>query len=80
MEALLTGQRPADVLKMTRADISDGALHVRQNKTGKRIAIEITGELAEVIERILAKPAKTTHLVINDDGGPTFTMGIALPV
>ena len=33
--ALLTGQRPADVLKLTRADIRDGALHLKQNKTGK---------------------------------------------
>ena len=41
--ALLTGQRPADVLKLTRADIRDGALPLNQNKTGKKLAIEITG-------------------------------------
>lgn len=49
--ALLTGQRPADVLKLTRADIRDSALHLKQNKTGQKLAIEITGELAQVIER-----------------------------
>jgi integrase len=32
--ALLTGQRPADVLKFKRTDIRDGALWIIQNKTG----------------------------------------------
>ncbi|CAG4883717.1 Integrase [Georgfuchsia toluolica] len=68
--ALLTGQRPADVLKMTRTDIDDGALHIRQNKTGKRIAIEISGELETVIARIVARPGKSASLVIDDDGEP----------
>ena len=53
--ALLTGQRPADVLKSKRTDIRDGALWVVQNKTGARLGIEITGELAQVITRINAR-------------------------
>ena len=68
--ALLTGQRPADVLKMTRADISDGALHVRQNKTGKRLAIELSGELAKIVERITAKTARSGQLVVDGNGQP----------
>ncbi|MBP7393653.1 MAG: hypothetical protein KA945_07430 [Zoogloea sp.] len=56
--ALLTGQRPADVLKLTRADIRDSALHLKQDKTGKKLAIEITRELANVIDRITSRPAK----------------------
>lgn len=43
--ALLTGQRPADVLKLKRTDIRDGALWIVQNKTGQRLGIEITDEL-----------------------------------
>lgn len=35
--ALLTGQRPADVLKLKRTDIRDGALWIVQNKTGQRL-------------------------------------------
>ena len=54
--ALLTGQRPADVLKIERAHILDGALFVAQNKTGAKRAIEVVGELAQVIERINARP------------------------
>ena len=42
--ALLTGQRPADVLKMKREHIRDGALFVVQNKTGVKCAIEIVGD------------------------------------
>jgi integrase len=54
--ALLTGQRPADVLKIRRADILDGALWVTQNKTGARLGIEVTGELAAVVARISERP------------------------
>ncbi|WP_255423353.1 integrase [Undibacterium sp. CY21W] len=54
--ALCTGQRPADVLKFNVTDIADGSLSLTQNKTGKKLRIAIEGELAEVIDRILAKP------------------------
>lgn len=72
--ALLTGQRPADVLKFTRADIHEGALHLQQNKTGKKLAIEITGELAQVIERIISRPAKIKSAwLIHDERGQPLT-------
>ncbi len=67
--ALLTAQRPADVLKLTRADIRDGALHLKQNKTGKKLAIEITGELAQVIDRTATSPV----LKISDYAKNTYT-------
>ncbi len=47
--ALLTGQRPADVLKIERRDIRDGALWITQNKTGAKRLIELSGELANLI-------------------------------
>ena len=50
--AYLTGQRPADVRRMNLADIKDGALEVRQGKTGALVRIAVEGELAEVIARI----------------------------
>ena len=53
--ALLTGQRPADVLKLKRSDIRDGALWVMQHKTGARLGIALIGELTAVIERIAAR-------------------------
>lgn len=70
--ALLTGQRPADVLKIRLADIRDGALWVVQNKTGARLGIEITGELAAVIDRIITRPRKAigAFLIQDEDGQP----------
>ena len=76
--ALLTGQRPADVLKIQRGDIHDGALWIVQNKTGAKRAIEVTGELAALIERINAQPReRLSAWLIQDDGGQplgTFAM------
>lgn len=70
--ALLTGQRPADVLKIKHSDIRDGALWVVQNKTGMRLGIEITGELAAVIARINERPTKgdSDFLIKNENGHP----------
>lgn len=70
--ALLTGQRPADVLKIRRADIRDGALWIVQNKTGARLGIEVTGELAAVIDRIKQRPSKaiSAYLIQDENGQP----------
>ena len=70
--ALLTGQRPADVLKIQCADIRDGALFVAQNKTGAKRAIEIVGELAALIERIKGRKRErqSTYLIQDDNGRP----------
>ena len=63
----LTGQRPADVLKMRLSDIRDGALEVAQNKTKKklRILLEVAGvqtELGNVIERIKGRQRKVASM------------------
>lgn len=70
--ALLTGQRPADVLKLKRTDIRDGALWVVQNKTGTRIGIEVIGELATLLDRINARPRRaiSAFLIQDEDGQP----------
>lgn len=68
--AYLTGQRPADVLKLSRDDIKDGALIVRQNKTGKLLRIAIEGQLADVVARISAKYAKSRRLLAMANGDP----------
>ena len=53
--ALLTGQRPADLLKFNRSDIRDGNLCLTQNKTSKQLRIAIEGKLQALIERILSR-------------------------
>jgi integrase len=62
--AYLVGQRPADSLKITRADVKEGAVWVRQNKTGAKLRVAIEGQLEVVINRIQARNAaeKVTSL------------------
>ena len=66
----LTGQRPADVLKMAEKDIRDGALEVKQNKTHKRLRILIDNvdgtrtELGNLLDRIRARPRKVRSLFL----------------
>ena len=76
--ALLTSQRPADVLKIMRADIRDGAIFVAQNKTGAKRAIEIVGELAEVVARIWNRPRvrQSAYLIQDDDGKPLSLLAL----
>ena len=72
--ALLTGQRPADVVKLKRTDIRDGALWIVQNKTGQRLGVEVTGELAAVIARINERPRRAiSAYLIHDENGQPLT-------
>jgi integrase len=76
--AYLTGQRPADVLKMMETDLRDGALEVKQNKTKKRLRIildndqGVRSELGLVLDRIRARPRKvrSLYLVATPSGVP----------
>lgn len=77
--AYLTGQREADLLKMSETDIKQGVLELTQNKTGAKLRIAVTGQLAELIGRIQAR--KATHtirplaLLVMEDGQPmTYSM------
>ena len=76
--ALLSGQRPADVVKIKREDLRDGALWIVQNKTKAKRAIEVTGELAALIERIDARPRErlSAWLIQDDDGKPLGTFAL----
>lgn len=65
--ALLTGQRPSDLLKARLDDIVDGVLWVDQQKTGKRVGIRVEGDLAVVVERIMARPRKVKSVYLIAD-------------
>ena len=60
----LTGQRPADVLKMRLSDIKDGALEVTQNKTKKKLRILIEDELASTLDLIKSRNRKVSSLFL----------------
>lgn len=72
--AYLCGQRPADTLAFTEHGQRDGFLEVDQGKTGKKLRIEVTGELQALLERIRARKAGykvvSTALVVNEHGQP----------
>lgn len=56
---------------MDRADIREGALWVTQNKTGKKLRIQIIGELTEVIARIQVRQCGVdgSALIRDNQGG-----------
>lgn len=61
--AYLPGQRPQDTLVgYDKHDIRENVLLIGQGKTGKKLRMEVTGELKAVIERIWAR--KTTYKVV----------------
>ena len=73
--ALLTGQRPADVLAMRYTDINDGFLLVTQEKTSRKLRIQvesngILNSLGLLIERIKAGNAELTSpfMIVNRSG------------
>lgn len=68
--AYLIGQRPADVLKITRADIKEGALWIEQGKTGHKLRISIEGELAALLERMGQRKVMGLRLINMPDGTP----------
>ena len=66
--AYLVGKRPADTLKLSRSDIRDGAIELRQNKTRQKLRVEISEELAVVMRRIEARKALGISLVNSQNG------------
>lgn len=70
--AYLTGQRPGDTILMHEDDIEGDWLLVGQGKTGKRLRLLITGELAELLARIEARKAacreSSGFLLVNKSG------------
>ena len=63
--AYLTGQRPGDTLKMRERDIRDDLIAVKQNKTGKKLRLEVVGELEALIERIKARKSAIPNTVVS---------------
>lgn len=68
--ALFTGQRPGDVLKMTRQDVRDGCLWITQDKTGAKLRIEVVGRFKDALERLLTRPrtVQSVYLVADEKG------------
>jgi hypothetical protein len=73
--AYLTGQRPADVLVMRKDDIEGGYLMVQQNKTHKKLRIQMTASGSEnslgmLIAKIAERNAQhvSSYLIVSARG------------
>ncbi|KFA40018.1 integrase family protein [Xylella fastidiosa] len=70
--AYLTGQRVSDVVSMDERHIVNGALEICQAKTGAKLAITVTGELAVLIKRIFDRKRgmklRSTRLIVDAKG------------
>ncbi|MEE4460755.1 tyrosine-type recombinase/integrase [Azotobacter chroococcum] len=75
--AYLTGQRVGDTLRMDERDIRDGHIWIVQAKTKAKRRIEIVGELAVLVARIMTRKAghkvRATRLIVTEDGKPMTT-------
>lgn len=72
--AILTGQRPSDLLKARRQDIVEGVLWFVQVKTGHRMGLRVEAELAPVLARILARPRPIQSIyLLSDERGQRLT-------
>ncbi|WP_447892705.1 tyrosine-type recombinase/integrase [Pseudomonas marginalis] len=75
--AYLTGQRPADVLKVATTDLNSGFLAVTQGKTDKKLRLRLECEgvqsalstlLDDLLERRSLNGIKTSKLITNASG------------
>ncbi|WP_415917086.1 tyrosine-type recombinase/integrase [Xanthomonas arboricola] len=70
--AYLTGQRVGDVWSMDERQLGAGELAVRQGKTGTKLTMAVTGELAALLDRIAARKRgltlRSTRLIVDADG------------
>lgn len=66
--ALLTGQRQGDLLAMKWEDVINMEIHIYQGKTGKRLAIEVSGQLEEVLDECWMLPKRGPYVLSKRDG------------
>jgi len=68
---LYTGQRRSDVVRMGRQHLNDGAICVRQQKTGREVWVPVHDALAA----ILAEASTNLTFLLTDQGKPYTAAG-----
>lgn len=72
--ALITGQRQGDLLSMKWAQIANGFIQFRQAKTGKKLAMEVSGVLQNILTRAMClKPEFPHEYVLKTKTGARYT-------
>jgi len=72
--ALATGQRQGDILKLRWSDYQGGTIRLRQQKTGTRVAIELTALERAQLE---AEPKRGPQMVTNESDRPYTSHGFS---
>lgn len=71
--ALITGQRQGDLLSLRWDQIYDGAIHLKQSKTGKRLAIKLSPNLKRILGKCAALPFGGREYVIVTRKGTKYS-------
>jgi integrase len=72
--ALLTGQRQADILALTRDDVTDDGIQFTQGKTGRKVLVEWSDALRAVIARARSLPPQLPgKFIVRTVHGKGFT-------
>lgn len=73
--AVMIGQRQGDLLDLKWPDIKGMEVHIRQSKTGKRLAIEITSDLEVVLDKCWNIPNRGEYVITRQIGGRFTSQG-----
>lgn len=73
--AVMIGQRQGDLLDLKWSDIKGMEIHIRQSKTGKRLAIEITSDLEAVLDKCWNLPNRGEYVITRQMGGRFSSQG-----
>lgn len=72
--AYITGQRQADVLSLSRSQLSDDGIEFKQAKTGARVLVEWTPALRKAVNRSLGRRGvESMRWVILSERGQRYT-------
>lgn len=71
--ALNTGQRRGDLVRMGWQNVTGGAIHIKQQKTGAKVSIPIARELSEVLD---ALPRDRLTFITTSTGAPFSDAGL----
>ena len=72
--AVLTGLRPGDLLRLTRANLTDDGIEVATSKTGKRLLIEWSEALRSTVKRALEQIPQVRQPIICNKPGKAYTV------
>lgn len=72
--AVLTGLRPADLLGLTRSNLTDDGIQIFTRKTGRDLIIAWSDELRGVVKRVLSLPPRLRQSLICTRHGKPYTV------